>query len=402
MPAYVPDWKQRYPRYVPAGRPGSALMANGMNQMANDICTNTENAYFCISRTKENRTGMNNRNLPIFIDVIFCVILLPLMIMFLPVERWLTHHTFFVLIFVVWLYVVYFLHRKITVPLIFSGKKYLAALLILVFTVILTWLVSGLDWHGDFLRHHRPAHQRHFLMLHPREQAVWFLFFVVSTFSFAVGLLTELYHQMLEKKELEQEKSKAELALYKAQINPHFLFNTLNTLYGLLITGSEKAEQAFMQFTGMMKYMYSKTSADFIPVSDEAEYIRQYIDLQKLRLNGHTAVSFESEEGDDEAVIAPMLLITFVENAFKYGVSSHIDSRIDIWLSSGDGKISFIVRNRIFPESLSGKGEGIGIANCRKRLSLIYPGAHSLKITDSDGVFAVNLTIMYKKVNSMK
>ena len=97
-----------------------------------------------------------------------------------------------------------------------------------------------------------------------------------------------------------------------------------------------------------------------------------------------------------------MLLITFVENAFKYGVSSHIDSRIDIWLSSGDGKISFIVRNRIFPESLSGKGEGIGIANCRKRLSLIYPGAHSLKITDSDGVFAVNLTIMYKKVNSMK
>lgn len=343
---------------------------------------------------------MNNRNLPLYIDIIFCVVLLPAMIMLLPIERWLTYHTGFVLLLVGWLYVVYVLNRKLTIPLVFRKRRYLSALLLIVLTVIVTYFLSKYRMHGggegpvEFFRQRRPPefHRQPFkLRLH--EQGVWFLFLVVTTFSIAVGLLTELYRQMLEKKELEQEKSRAELALYKAQINPHFLFNTLNTLYGLVVTHSPKAEQAFVQFTDMMKYLYSNGTADFIPVSEEVDYIRQYIGLQKLRLNEHTEVVLDVDIPDAEAVIAPMLLITFVENAFKYGVSSHMDSSIYIAVSSADGNIVFRARNRIFRESLQKKGDGIGILNCRKRLALIYPGRHTLEISDDGEYFDVHLSI---------
>ena len=230
---------------------------------------------------------MNNRNLPLLIDIIFCVILLPAMIMLLPVERWLTHHTGFVLLLVIWLYAVYFINRKWTVPMVFGKNRYLPAVIILAATVFLTWLLIRMDMPGDFFRHRGHAVHHRFFRLGPREQGVWFLFLVVTTFSVAVGLLTELYRQMLRRKELEQEKSRAELALYKAQINPHFLFNTLNTIYGMILTHSDRTEQAFMQFIGMVKYLYSKASSDFIPVTEEIapgyfDTIAKPMDLQTM------------------------------------------------------------------------------------------------------------------------
>ncbi len=102
-----------------------------------------------------------------------------------------------------------------------------------------------------------------------QQQAVWFLYIVVMTFSMAVGLLTQLYHQIMERQAVEFERKKAELALYKAQINPHFLFNSLNTLYAMVLTGSAQVEDAFTQFIGLMKYMYANNTKDKIPVCTE-------------------------------------------------------------------------------------------------------------------------------------
>ena len=286
--------------------------------------------------------------------------------------------------------------------IVFGRKRYAAALLLFLFTILVTWLLTKYRMHDGpmpvFFRHRGPDHGfRPPFKIRLHEQGVWFLFVVVTVFSIAVSLLTELYRQMLEKKELEQEKSRAELALYKAQINPHFLFNTLNTLYSLVISRSDQAEQAFVQFTEMMKYLYSNASSDFIPLTAEAEYIRQYIGLQKFRLNEHTKVDFNVTISDNTAVIAPMLLITFVENAFKYGVSSHNDSVISIRLVQDNDRISFNVRNSVFPELSGRKGDGIGLANCRKRLALIYPDAHRLSISDSGDAYEADLTIMPKK-----
>lgn len=141
----------------------------------------------------------------------------------------------------------------------------------------------------------------------------------MAAFSFAVGTLAELYRRTIERQAAEHEQRKAELALYKVQINPHFLFNTLNTLYGLMLTDVARAETAFMQFMDMTKYMYTNADKDRVPLRSEIDYIRQYIELQKNRMNDHTHVhlSIESRNGCPDAMIAPMILITFVENAVQ-------------------------------------------------------------------------------------
>ena len=268
---------------------------------------------------------MTNRNLPLFIDLAFCLVLLPIMIMLLPIERWLTSNMVFVCILVGWLYIVYITNRCLTVPFMFRRKKYLVwSLVILILMIVITWLIT--QYQLDMPRHFRrppggrPRPNESSLRLH--QQGVWFLFLVVTVFSLAMGLLTELFRQIMARHEVEFEKKKAELALYKAQINPHFLFNSLNTLYGMVVTQSEKAEAAFMQFIQLMKYMYSNASKDFIPVQTEIEYIRQYIEMQKYRMNEYTRIhfSYTDDKGTPDAVIAPMLLITFVENAIKHAL----------------------------------------------------------------------------------
>lgn len=347
---------------------------------------------------------MDETKLPRYIDIVFCLVLLPLMIMLLPVEKWFVRHPLFVVMFVIWLYGVYFLNRRVTAPLILVRKKYLWALVIVVLTIFVTYLISQYPLGGHHLLNGPYPRNEAVPYPHPRhpspiklrmhQQGIWLLFVVVTVFSHSVGLLAMLNIRTLEKKELEQEKQKAELALYKAQINPHFLFNTLNTLYGLLITGSDKAEAAFMQFTGIVKYMYSNPSKDTIPLTEEAEYISRYIGLQKLRLNSHTEVTFDSRiDNNSDAQIVPMLLITFVENAFKFGVSSHIDTKIDIRLVSGSSRIYFEVKNDVVKDALKNSGDGIGIKNCKERLELIYATDYTLGIEQTGGYYLVRLDI---------
>ena len=346
---------------------------------------------------------MNNKYLPIGIDLFFCIILLPTMMMMLPVDKWLESNSLFVITLIAWLYAVYFCIKQISVPMALKDRKHLLiAIAVLLGTIFITWLIT--QYQMDFpFRGHKPRMDKFMRKaismsrIKQHQQGTWFMYLVTVCFSIAVGLLTELYKQIMARQESEFEKKKAELALYKAQINPHFLFNTLNTLYGLMITQSQKAETAFIQFIELIKYMYTKATKDTVGIDEEAEYISQYIELQKNRLNEHTGVEFNADVSDSGAVIAPMLLITFVENAFKYGVSSHRDSVISISISADTRKLRFNVRNSVFPESLAKKGDGVGIVNCRKRLELIYPDAHELKLTDSGTSYEADLTIFFDR-----
>lgn len=230
------------------------------------------------------------------------------------------------------------------------------------------------------------------MILHRR--AVWFLYFVVAAFCFAVGTLAELYRRTIERQAAEHEQRKAELALYKVQINPHFLFNTLNTLYGLMLTDVARAETAFMQFMDMTKYMYTNADKDRVPLRSEIDYIRQYIELQKNRMNDHTHVhlSIESRNERPDTVIAPMLLITFVENAFKYGVSAHQRSDIFIGIETDGDNLHFATRNPVIVRP-AGEQSGFGIANCRRRLELLYPGRYMLTTREEENDYRVTLDI---------
>lgn len=336
---------------------------------------------------------MKKSKTPVFIDIVFCVILLPVMIMLLPVERWIENHTVSAISFIVWLYCVYFMHRFVTVPLLLDKKKKVVGIVVLLLTFFVAYIIinSLFSPHSHYYRFHFFDDIRIKPRIRLREQGMWFLFFVVTCFGFAVGLFSELIVQMSKSKELESQKDKAELSLYKAQINPHFLFNTLNSLYGLLITGSEKSETAFMEFIGMLKYMYSNGDKEKISVREEVEFIRKYVDLQKLRLNEHTTIDFECiNTSCEERTVVSMLLITFVENAFKYGVSSHEDSVIKIRIEVNGNILKFYSENNIMKKP---EEHGVGLINCKRRLGLLYRERYSMSINESGEKFIVDLKL---------
>lgn len=335
---------------------------------------------------------MKKSHIPLHIDLLFCLVIMPLAIMLLPVDRWIVHNTAFLITLVLYVYVLYFLYRWVCLPKLFMQKKYLRItwymLCFVGMTELLTYfplpseLVSGMT---------RPIEVR----LHMRTQTIWFFFLVVTGFSLAIELTFELFRQILSRQEIEAEKNKAELALYKAQINPHFLFNTLNTLYALVLSGSNKTESAFVKFSGILRYMYSQNGSELIPAERELEYIRQYVELQKLRLNEHTHVELEVEVTDGQVLVPSMLLITFIENAFKYGTSSEVDCTVRICVRVDDHHLLFETENMVMRFREDGL-RGIGIENCRKRLELLYPGRYGLKAGAENGIYRVNLDIRLK------
>ncbi len=338
-----------------------------------------------------------------WIDLFFCLVLLPVMIYLLPIERWLENNLLFVCLLVAWLYIVYFVNRVFTVPSLFRDRRRMIwALLVIAAMIAITYLLSRYKMESPFGRHYRPpfmvdASRRAMspskFRLH--QQAVWFLFVIVMTFSGAMGLLGELYRQRARQQALEVAKNKAELSLYKAQIDPHFLFNTLNTLYSMVVTQSPKTEDAFMQFIDITRYIYTNANQDSVAVENEAQYLQQYIDLQRHRLNDCTKVNFtyDNDKQLPGATIAPMLLITFVENALKYGVSSSVDTTIDITLTVKDGILTLTTSNPVRTKPSNNTHVGIGIENSRKRLDLIYDSNYSLDINEKDNIFNVKLII---------
>lgn len=343
------------------------------------------------------------KQMQLWIDLFFCLVLLPIMIYLLPIERWFENNTLFVFLLVGWLYTVYFVNRVFTVPSLFRDRKHIVwAVLVVVAMITVTYMLSKYKMEYPIHRFphpermgnvpHRPMSAAKFRL---HQQAVWFLFVIVTTFSCAMGLLRELYRQRAKQQELETAKDKAELSLYKAQIDPHFLFNTLNTLYSMVVTQSPKTEDAFMQFIDITRYIYNNANQDSVTIDSEAQYLQQYIDLQRNRINEMTTVNYNYNNDNSlpGATIPPMILITFVENALKYGVSASEPSTININLEVKDCILTLATSNPVRIKPSDNVTPGIGIENCRKRLDLTYSNNYSLDISDKDNHFNVLLKI---------
>ena len=330
-------------------------------------------------------------------DMAFCFILLPLVIYAFPVERWWGTYPLFFCSFVGWLYVTYFLYKYFIVPRLFiKGKKRTIAVAVIVLSLAVTFLFSAYEITSPLYHIHQEQRQLYpypIWGIRQNQQAIWLHYILVVIFCFAVGMLKEVYRQKLARAEMEYERNKAELALYKAQINPHFLFNTLNTLYGLLITQSDKTEITLERFINLTKYMYNNANREFIALAEEVDYIGQYIALQQLRLNELADIRFTHEVEREEMPIPPMMLITFVENAFKYGISSDDPCFIHIQLNQRAEKLCFEVVNSTFGRE-AGHSARMGIQNCRRRLELLYPEHHRLEIAQEHGLFRVRLELI--------
>jgi hypothetical protein len=214
---------------------------------------------------------------------------------------------------------------------------------------------------------------------------------------FSVGMRVLERHSQTEKlqKELEKEKLNSELAFLKNQISPHFFFNTLNNIYSLISINAEDSQKAVLQLSKLMRYLLYDSEHGNTKLSNEIDFMNNYIDLMKLRMSSKISLKISFPEKYEDINIAPLIFIPFIENAFKHGISYREKSFIDISMTTTKELISFrcansLVKNR--EESESGH-TGIGLDNVTKRLNLLFPGRHEIKINKSDTEFEVLLQI---------
>jgi len=223
------------------------------------------------------------------------------------------------------------------------------------------------------------------------ERNIFFLFFaalIKLVFTSMVAWVIFLYKR---NKEHTIAKNQAELAYLKAQINPHFLFNVLNSLYALAIKKSDKVVDAISQISDMMRYNIEESQKCFVSLNQELEYLQDYIDIQKLRLTTKTKITYNIKGESGNKQIEPLLLIAFIENAFKYGVSTEKESEIIINIQIVENNLKLYIQNDKVRKFLS--TSGTGIKNTIKRLNYTYNNRYVLDISDKDDYYRVQLLI---------
>lgn len=221
-------------------------------------------------------------------------------------------------------------------------------------------------------------------------------YLLVSTGA-ALKLLLDYVRAQKRLAEITKEKAESELQFLKSQINPHFLFNSLNSVYFLIDKSNREAREALHKFSDMLRYQLYECGGEKIGIEKELMYLQDYVDLQRLRKDDHYKVNFCCARNVSGFSIEPLLLIPFVENSFKH--LSHFSNgklnQVDINVSRANGHFFFAVANTV---DYSSKGStepvgGIGLKNVRRRLELLYPGRHNLQVTEAEGWFKVSLQL---------
>ena len=200
---------------------------------------------------------------------------------------------------------------------------------------------------------------------------------------------------MMRQQERKQKEVEAELAWLKNQINPHFLFNTLNNISSLAQIDGEETQEAIMQLSDLLRYAMYETNKPKVRLDGEVEFMRNYINLMKLRCNEMTEVNAQFKIHNAQLEVAPLLFISLVENAFKHGMNSNAPAMIDIRLEQQDDTLVFTCGNTNNPKPTKDRsGSGIGIENTRRRLDLLYPGCYTWEQTITpENIYHVNISI---------
>lgn len=240
------------------------------------------------------------------------------------------------------------------------------------------------------------------LFIKGRDYRVWnffafhlpvFVFLIIT--SSALRLIRDRIEETQRSKERETENLKTELSFLRSQVSPHFMFNVLNNMVALARKKSDFLEPSLIKLSQLLRYMLYETDEDKVLLEKEVEYLQSYIDLQKQRFGKNVIINtcFENVEGGH--TIEPMLLIPFVENAFKHGTGLMETGEIDVRLNVQNSVLHFSVRNRFNEgiESPKDKTSGIGLTNVKRRLNLLYNQNHSLQIDKKDGWFTVSLNL---------
>ena len=218
-----------------------------------------------------------------------------------------------------------------------------------------------------------------------------FLFTIVIFFSIANNIVQRLRLTEQRAVRAEADKANAELSFLKAQINPHFLFNTLNNIYSMVVTKNEHTADSLLKLSNILRYVIDDSKEDYVSLQSEVDCISDYIDLQRLRLGKKVVLDYQVSGDLENKKIAPLILMTFIENVFKYGTSNHEESNLIIRLNVEETGILFFSQNKLFAIPRTPERSGIGISNTEKRLAHLYPGKYQLDIKQGNGLFTVDL-----------
>ncbi|WP_083722603.1 sensor histidine kinase [[Flexibacter] sp. ATCC 35208] len=225
-----------------------------------------------------------------------------------------------------------------------------------------------------------------------------FVHYFAQTFSAAwvfalMKLIKDQYIVQQRSLALEKEKVQSELNVLKAQLNPHFLFNTLNNIYSLSLINSPVTSKSIAGLSEILDHVLYKCNKKYVPISEEIRLINNYIDLEKLRYNDRLQVNFKYSI-DEDAMVVPLVLLSLVENSFKHGAGENIgEPVIDIDLSLQGGNFYFRVSNGFLPEPGENKTDRIGLINIRKQLDLLYGDRYQLQVNTDDNIYVVLLGI---------
>ena len=281
----------------------------------------------------------------------------------------------------------FYLNAYILTPTLVYKKKYL------LYTVtLLVVYCSIMLFHGIFFS----------LLVKARP----FSFFRSASFNVTTFFLTiasSIIFRMMQDKsktdkiaqQKQEENLKSELSFLRSQISPHFVFNVLNNIVALIRLKSDQLEPTVMKLSSLMQYMLYETDEEKVMLQTEAEYLQSYIDLQQQRFGSKVKLNISIEINDKGYTIEPMLMIPFVENAFKHGVGRIDKPQIDICLQTKENTLYFTVRNKYNEINMETKDKtsGIGLMNVKRRLNLLYGNQHKLSITHKDEWFSVSLQL---------
>lgn len=287
------------------------------------------------------------------------------------------------------LIVVFYFNYYYLIPEYLLKKRYWYYFSFLFLVIVLVFLLSGvLFLNSNFYTNEslisNAVIEKLFPVIIVNALLLWLLSIVSS-------ILFKVYSRL---KETEKEKLSAQIASLRSQINPHFLFNTLNNIYATAIDTSPKAADMVDKLSEMMRYTMKDTQQDFVMLEDEINYINNFIELQKLRLDRSVKLEYSSLQNIPELQIAPMLLIPFIENAFKHGVNSEHKSNIRIELSMYKNEFQLsVVNNKVKVQKEISERSGLGITNTWHRLNLIYPSKYLLVVNENEKEFSVSLHI---------
>lgn len=221
-----------------------------------------------------------------------------------------------------------------------------------------------------------------------------FVMMVIMGISTLVNMTWRSIRQQGRVDKLENERLATELSLLRNQISPHFFFNTLNNLYALSLEQSQETPKVILKLSEMMRYTIYECNDTHVPVSKEVKYLENYIDLQQMRHHRKANIEFLKYLGEQDVVICPLVLIVFLENAFKHGVDgAEGDAFVKLQLETSHNMLRFRIENSMAPARSLDEPGGIGLENARKRLDLVYGNQYSLQIDEADGIFCVDLEI---------